>query len=35
LNKIVVTLRAGFLGDLGEEVEAWTSDILIKKELLL
>jgi hypothetical protein len=35
LNKIVVTLRAGFLGDLGEEVEAWTSAVLFQKELVL
>ena len=33
LSKIVVTLRTGFLGDLGEEVEAWTSDVLIQKEI--
>ena len=33
LKKFIVTLRGGFIGDFGEEVEAWTSDILVQKEI--
>jgi hypothetical protein len=34
INKVVATLRCGFLGDLGEELEAWTSDYIAKKEVV-
>jgi hypothetical protein len=30
-KKIVATLRCGFIGDLGEELEAWTSDYIEEK----
>jgi hypothetical protein len=34
MNKIVATLRCGFLGDLGEELEHWTSDHISTKEVV-
>jgi len=35
MNKVTATLRCAFLGDFGEEVEAWTSDFIAKKEVVL
>ena len=34
ISKATATLRFGFLGDLGEELEAWTSDYVAKKEVV-
>jgi hypothetical protein len=33
ISRVRATLRCGFLGDLGEELEAWTSDYIAKKEV--
>ncbi|MEA1948472.1 MAG: hypothetical protein U9N83_14340 [Thermodesulfobacteriota bacterium] len=33
ISKLIATLRCAFMGDLGEEVEAWTSDYIAKKEV--
>ena len=33
INKVVATLRCGFIGDLGEELKAWTSDYIARKEV--
>ena len=33
ISKVVATLRFGFIGDLGEELEAWTSDYIAQKEV--
>ena len=33
ISKLIATLRCAFMGDLGEEVEAWTSDYIVKKEV--
>jgi hypothetical protein len=33
ISKAVATLRCGFLGDLGEELEGWTSDVIVRKEV--
>lgn len=34
MNKVTATLRCAFLGDFGEEVEAWTSDYISEKEVV-
>jgi hypothetical protein len=34
INKAIATLRFGFIGDFGEELEAWTSDYVAKKEVV-
>jgi hypothetical protein len=34
IKKIVATLRFGFIGDFGEEIEAWTSDYIVEKEAI-
>lgn len=33
ISKVIATLRYGFLGDLGEELESWTSDYIALKEV--
>ena len=33
ISKVVATLRFGFIGDLGEELEAWTSEYIAQKEV--
>jgi hypothetical protein len=33
ISKVIATLRFGFLGDFGEELEHWTSDYISKKEV--
>jgi hypothetical protein len=35
ISKVFATLRFGFLGDFGEELEHWTSDYISKKEFNL
>jgi len=34
IHKLTATLRFGFLGDFGEELEHWTSDYIAKKEAI-